>query len=209
MPLKLSNHELINVEKHTIAHYQSNAESFWTGTREHDVSQNIDAFLSALPANGSLDILDFGCGPGRDLCTFRSLGHSPVGLDGCAAFCQMAEKQSGCPTLHQQFLELDLGEGLFDGVFANASLFHIPGQELPRVLADLHRALRPDGILFSSNPRGEGEGWQGQRYGHYIEFETYERYFNEAGFQVLDHYYRPAGQPREQQPWIAIVCQRQ
>ncbi len=208
MSLKNSPTDLDEIERCTLEHYEKNSESFWLGTRDHDVSQNIEAFLQALPTEKTLDILDFGCGPGRDICVFKSLGHRPIGLDGSKTFCQMAFQHSGCPTLHQQFLNLELEEGSFDGIFANASLFHVPSQELPRVLGEFHRALRPGGILFSSNPRGNTEGWQGQRYGHYMEFEISEAYLEQACFKVIHYYYRPDGKPREQQPWLAIVSQR-
>ena len=198
---------LDEIESVTISHYENNAESFWLGTRDHDVSQNIEAFLQALPKDKTLDILDLGCGPGRDICKFKSLGHRPIGLDGSKAFCQMAHYHSGCLTLHQQFLNLELEEGSFDGIFANASLFHIPSQELPRVLGELHCALRPGGILFSSNPRGNSEGWQGERYGHYMELETSKVYLDQSGFKILHYYYRPDDKPREQQPWLAIVSE--
>lgn len=209
MPIKKSQAALDEIERYTVGHYDKSAESFWLGTRDHDVSQNIDAFLQALPKNRVLDILDFGCGPGRDMYTFKSLGHRPTGLDGSKAFCQMAQQHSGCPTLHQQFLSLALKADSFDGIFANASLFHVPSQELPRILGELHRALRPGGVLFSSNPRGAEEGWQGQRFGHYMELDINRIYLEQAGFRIIHHYYRPEGKPREQQTWLAIVCQRQ
>ena len=199
---------LEDIERVTLGHYEANAESFWLGTRDHDVSQNINAFLKALPKDRGLDILDFGCGPGRDLHTFKTRGHRPTGLDGSKTFCDMARHHSGCPVLHQHFLSLDLGESNFDGIFANASLFHVPSQELPRILVECHRALRPGGILFMSNPRGDAEGWQGERYGHYMEFEASKTRLEKAGFSILDHYYRPEGKPRNQQPWLAIICQR-
>ena len=69
----------------------------------------------------------------------------------------------------------------------------------------LHGALRPSGILFSSNPRGAGEGWQGQRYGHYMELSTIQSYLEAAGFEIRHHYYRPSGMPCHEQPWLAIV----
>ncbi|MBT3715073.1 MAG: class I SAM-dependent methyltransferase [Deltaproteobacteria bacterium] len=201
--------DLVEIERLNIAHYDENAESFRIGTKDHDVSQNIAALLDALPKEKTLDILDFGCGPGRDMCVFKSMGHRPVGLDGSKEFCKMAVKQSGCPTLNQQFLKLELEENRYDGIFANASLFTVPSQELPRVLKELHSALRKDGILFSSNPRGNAEGWQGQRYGHYMEFEASETFLQQSGFKIIEHFYRPAGMPREHQPWLAIVSQRQ
>jgi SAM-dependent methyltransferase len=201
--------DLVEIERLNIAHYDENAESFRIGTKDHDVSQNIAALLDALPKEKTLDILDFGCGPGRDMCVFKSMGHRPVGLDGSKEFCKMAVKQSGCPTLNQQFLKLELEENRYDGIFANASLFTVPSQELPRVLKELHSALRKDGILFSSNPRGNAEGWQGQRYGHYMEFEASETFLQQSGFKIIKHFYRPEGMPREHQPWLAIVSQRQ
>jgi len=197
--------DLDDIEKVTLAHYDNSAESFWQGTKDHDVSQNIEAFLNALPEDMALDILDFGCGPGRDVHTFKTLGHNPVGLDGSPSFCEMARKHSACPVLHQQFLSLDLQENTFDGIFANASLFHVPSKELPRVLLELNRALRPNGILFTSNPRGNVEGWNGQRYGHYMELEVSKKFMETAGFEIIHYYYRPEGLPCEQQPWLAIV----
>jgi 2-polyprenyl-3-methyl-5-hydroxy-6-metoxy-1,4-benzoquinol methylase len=209
MSKKQSDSVLERIESATLDHYEQNARSFWEGTCDHDVSQNVERFIAALPVKKSLNILDFGCGPGRDMMTFKSMGHIPIGLDGSIAFCLMAEKHSGCETLNQQFLHLDLKAHQFDGIFANASLFHIPSQELVSVLNVLHHSLRPNGILFSSLPRGNQEGWSGQRYGHYMELENFEFFLAQAGFKVLSHYYRPTGQPREQQPWLAVISQRE
>ena len=208
--LKNNSHvDLEEIENLTIGHYEDNAESFRIGTKDHDVSQNIAAFLGAFPKCKQLDILDFGCGPGRDLNVFKQMGHRPTGLDGSKEFCKMTQKLSKFPILHQKFLHLELEDNSFDGVFANASLFHVPSLELSRVLKEIHSALRKGGILFSSNPRGSTEGWQGQRYGHYMEFEESEIYLKKNGFKILDHYYRPSGKPKELQPWLAIVSQRQ
>jgi SAM-dependent methyltransferase len=209
MPDKIPKKQLAEIENITLGHYDQNAASFWEGTKDHDVSQNYEKFLAHFPPAQKLDILDFGCGPGRDLSYFKSLGHRPVGLDGSETFAAMARTSSGCPVLHQSFLSLALPSAAFDGIFANASLFHVPGQELSRVLKELHGALRTGGILFTSNPRGSSEGWSGQRYGHFMEYEISETYLEAAGFQILEHYYRPAGAPRAEQPWLAIVSQKQ
>ena len=197
--------DLKDIEDITIACYEENAESFRIGTKDHDVSQNIAAFLGAISKESSLDILDFGCGPGRDMVTFKSLGHNPTGLDGCKEFCKMAQSQSGCKTLNQQFLQLQLEAESFDGIFANASLFHIPSRELDRVLRQLYSALKDGGVLFTSNPRGDTEGWNGDRYGHYMEFEKSKSYLERSGFKIIEHFYRPSGKHRESQPWLAIV----
>ena len=203
--MRLSSRDLNNIESATIQHYDMNAVSFWEGTKDHDVTQNFNAFLDACQPDKSLDILDLGCGPGRDMLHFKSLGHRPVGLDGSDVFCRMARNYTGCSVLHQNFLSLDLPKEGFDGIFANASLFHVPGQELSRVLKELSRSLRHGGILFSSNPRGNSEGWNDDRYGHYMEFNNYHTYLGEAGFEIIHHYYRPQGEPCHKQPWLAVV----
>lgn len=193
----------------TLAHYNDNAEGFWAGTREHDVRQNIDALLRHLPSAAPLSLLDLGCGPGRDLKAFTERGHHAVGLDGAERFVAMARAHSGCEVWQQDLLALDLPAARFDGVFANAVLFHVPGAALPQVLRALHATLKPEGVLFSSNPRGQGqEGWQGQRYGAYHDLDAWRAHLTAAGFIELEHYYRPAGLPREQQPWLASVWRR-
>lgn len=197
------------VSRRTLEHYDSRAEDFWQGTKDHDVGQNRAALLKHIEGAPPFAILDFGCGPGRDLKAFRDLGHAPVGLEGAARFAAMARAYSGCEVWQQDFLELDLPPARFDGIFANAALFHVPSAELPRVLGELHGALKPGGVLFSSNPRGANEeGWNGGRYGVYHDLESWRRYLAGAGFAELEHYYRPAGLPREQQPWLASVWRR-
>lgn len=154
-------------------------------------------------------ILDLGCGPGRDLEAFAKLGHAPVGLEGAARLAAMAREHSGCEVWEQDFLQLALPDQRFDGVFANAALFHVPARELPRVLGELHATLKPRGVLFSSNPHGHNEeGWNRGRYGAYHDLETWRRFVTAGRFVELEHYYRPPGLPREQQPWLATVWRK-
>jgi SAM-dependent methyltransferase len=206
---RLTAAELDALTMRTLAHYDEDAEAFRQGTRTHDVSQNYRALLDAIEETPPFTLLDFGCGPGRDLAYFRSLGHEAVGLEGSARFVDMARAATGCEVLHQNFLSLTLPTGRFHGIFANASMFHVPTQELPRVLRELGRSLRPRGVLFCSNPRGQDtEGFSGDRYGAFHTLETWRRYVTSAGFSEIAHYYRPAGKPRSQQPWLATVWRR-
>ena len=146
--------DLALITTRTLAHYNERAADFWEGTRDHDVKQNIEALLRHIRSAPPLRILDFGCGPGRDLAAFRSLGHEPIGLEGSPPLAAMAREHSGCEVWEQDFLALKLPAGRFDGIFANASLFHVPCRELPRVLSELHATLKPDGVLFPSTPVG-------------------------------------------------------
>jgi SAM-dependent methyltransferase len=197
------------ISARTIGHYDAHAEDFRQGTRDHDVSQNYAAFLRALEGTPPFCILDLGCGPGRDVAYFHSGGHRVIGLDGARRFVEMARAFTGCEIYQQDFLALSLEAQSFDGIFANASLFHVPQSELPRVLGKLHDALVPRGVLFMSNPRGpDTEGFSGERYGAFLTLETWREYAAEARFDEIEHYYRPEGKPRAEQPWLASVWRK-
>ena len=205
--------DLNHITSRTLGHYDRSAEGFREGTWDHDVTQNYQALLDAIEGDGLYTILDLGCGPGRDLVYFKALGHEAVGLDGSKEFVNMAKAETGCEVLHQNFLDLDLAEGRFDGIFANATLFHVPSAELHRVLSQLHASLKDGGVLFSSNPRlmtGNGiqEGFQNERYCCYHDLESWQNFCIHAGFTELHHYYRPPRLPREQQPWLASVWRK-
>jgi SAM-dependent methyltransferase len=201
--------DLDRITSRTKAHYNESAEAFWEGTRDHDVSQNIEALLNALQGEPPFTILDFGCGPGRDLLDFARRGHRAIGLEGTPRFVDMARAYSGCEVWHQDFLALDLPPERFDGIFANASLFHVPGGELPRVLGQLHAALKPGGVLFASNPLGHGqEGWSGDRYGVWHDPSSWRQQGQPAGFTELSHYYRPVDQPPEARRWLATLWRK-
>jgi SAM-dependent methyltransferase len=194
----------------TLAFYDRNAQAFWARTHDHDVRHNIAALIRFIEGKPPFRILDFGCGPGRDLKAFRELGHETIGLEGSKPFADMARAHSGCEVWVQDFLKLDLPPEGFDGIFANASLFHVPPQELPRVLGELRTALKPRGVLFSSNPHGADteETRSDGRYGAYHSPGTWRRYMKDAGFSELTHFFRPQGLPREQQPWLASVWRK-
>jgi SAM-dependent methyltransferase len=197
------------ITRKTLEDYNERADEFWNGTRDHDVKQNIDALLRNICGEHPFHILDFGCGPGRDLATFSQLGHKVIGLDGSSPFVAMAGKHSGCEIWEQDFLALKLPSCRFDGIFANASLFHVPSQELPRVLKELHLALKPDGVLFTSNPRGKNEeGWNRGSYGAYHDLESWRMFLQDSSFSELESYYRPEGLPQDQQPWLASVWRK-
>ena len=193
----------------TLDHYNRLAVEYREGTWDHDVTQNYKALIGSLEGHGPHVVLDLGCGPGRDLAYFKSQGFKAVGLDGSPEFVEMARAETGCEVLHQSFTELDLPKIRFDGIFANASLFHVPSQELPCVLGKLYTTLKPGGVLFSSNPRGDNqEGFQSERYCCYHDLETWRRFLTAASFNEIQHYFRPPGLPREQQPWLATVWRK-
>jgi SAM-dependent methyltransferase len=207
--MKIPSQELALISAGTLEHYNKTAEAFREGTRDHDVSQNIAALLRGIRGAAPFTILDLGCGPGRDLAALTAMGHVAIGVEGAVRLAEMARAATGCEVWQQDFLALDLPAAKFDGIFANASLFHVPRQELPRVLRELHGALKDEGVLFSSNPRGANdEGWNRGRYGAYHDLETWRGFIEAAGFVEIEHYYRPVGRPRDEQPWLATVSRK-
>ncbi len=208
-PLAAEAARLTAVSGPTVAHYDARAEVYREHTLDHDVGQNRAALLDAIDGPPPHAILDLGCGPGRDLRHFRALGHEAVGVEGSPRLAAMARAHARVPVLVQDFLALDLPEARFDGVFTNAALFHVPSRAMPRVLADLHAALRPGGVLFSSNPRGnDEEGWADDRYCGFYRLRTWRRLMRAAGFAELGHYYRPPGLPRREQGWLATLWRK-
>ena len=137
--MNLNPQDLAKIADLTLEHYNQHAEDFWDGTRDHDVSQNIEALLQYIEGDPPFAILDFGCGPGRDLKVFAELGHLAVGLEGAARFAVMARVHSGCEVWQQDFLKLDLPDSHFDGVFANAALFHVPEPGIAARVAGIAR----------------------------------------------------------------------
>lgn len=197
-------------ENITIAEYQATANSFREGTWDHDVSQNRQALMKWMPRNPGR-ILDLGCGPGRDLEAFKAEGHEVIGLDATPAFVEMAQ-QTGCEVWQQTFLDLDLPNGYFDGVFANASLLHVPQTSMESVLQSLWQSLVEEGVIVLSMARGNQEGFVnrplGQRFVSYWEYETLAPLVQAAGFSIVENYYRPPGLPQDQQSWVVIVAVR-
>ncbi|MCP5468317.1 MAG: methyltransferase domain-containing protein [Deltaproteobacteria bacterium] len=205
---KLSDEQLDLIVESTLSHYDVTAEDFWEASKNHNIEQNYQAFLNVMPKTKPLKILDLGCGPGRDLRYFKDLGHEPVGLEGSETFCHMARKYAECEVWQQNFLAMELPNKQFDGVFANASLFHIPQQELPRILRELFSTLKDGGALFTSNPRKPHVVWYGKHPGTYMEYEPFAKNLKDCGFEVIDHYYRPTDKPFEEQFWIATVSKK-
>jgi SAM-dependent methyltransferase len=193
----------------TIGQYRAMATPYRDGTWNHDVSQNIEALLTAITGVSPYRILDLGCGPGRDLVALRDLGHEVVGLDGCPEFVAMARAVSGCEIWQQDLLSMTLPRASFDGVFANAVLFHVPSLALAGVLERLHAALKPGGVLLASNPRGQDEeGFIDGRYACFYSLNTWRRLVSRSGFVLVDHYFRPPGKPRREQPWLATLWRK-
>ena len=145
----------------TLDYYDRIAEEFAADTRDADVGELHALFLAHLPAGGR--ILDLGCGSGRDSRLFLDTGYPVVAVDGSSEFCKIASALIGQEVLCRTFEELDFEEE-FDGVWACASILHVPSERLPGVIARISHALKRGGFFYASFKYGVFEGERNGRY---------------------------------------------
>jgi len=155
-----------------MSYYDNNAEAFVESTRMVDMQPLYQRFLPLLP--GQAHILDAGCGSGRDAKYFIEQGYKVTAFDASTEITALAEKELGQPVSVQR-LQVQY-QNQFDGIWACASLLHVPAKELPDVFHRLARALKPNGVIYCSFKYGQGE------------YEKQGRIFtdmDEAGLRVL------------------------
>ena len=145
----------------TLTYYNTNAHRFTSDTLNVEFSNIQDSFLAQLPA-GAL-ILDFGCGSGRDSRYFLQKGYRVEACDGSEEMVKAATRNAGIPVKKMLFSELN-EENRYDGIFACASILHVPSKELPDILTRMKRAVKPGGILYVSFKYGTFEGIRNGRY---------------------------------------------
>ena len=140
----------------TIDYYNLHASDYFDNTIGADMSAQISRFRSHLPSPAK--ILDCGCGSGRDTKTFLDLGYDVFGIDGSEELCRLASEYTGREVVCRQFSDIEYIKE-YDGIWACASLLHLPIQELTAILDKLRRALKPGGVLYASFKYGTGERW--------------------------------------------------
>ena len=145
----------------TLQYYQENAGVFVEGTVSADMHDARTRFLRLLPSQAY--ILDFGCGSGRDTKAFLEQGCRVDAADGSAELCRMATELTGIQVKQMLFEELSTVEQ-YDGIWACASILHLPRKELGGILQKISDALKPGGVLYSSFKYGDFEGIRGGRY---------------------------------------------
>lgn len=169
----------------TLRFYAKNAATYATHVTS-PTGARLDAFLAKIPAGGS--ILELGCGNGRDAAYMLSLGFDVEASDGTPELAAEAEKRLGRKVRILRFEDLD-ALSAYDGIWACASLLHVPADTLVDVLARIRRALRPGGIFTASFKAGSGEGR-----------DDFGRYYNYPGAEQLVAQYRAAG-------WVDIALE--
>ena len=151
----------IKIMNKTLNYYNENAQSFASGTVSVEFTEMQDKFLQKL--NPGAYILDFGCGAGRDTKYFLDQGYLVEAIDGSEQLCQIASKHTGIKVRQMLFQELKVNEK-YDGIWACASILHLPKKELKEVFKKMLTALKPGGRIYTSFKYGEYEGMRNGRY---------------------------------------------
>lgn len=191
----------------TLNYYNQNADSFIQGTVSVDFSQVQDKFLERLNVGDC--ILDFGCGSGRDTKYFLKKGMVVDAIDGSVNLCKLASEYTGIKVQNILFQELDEQEK-YDGIWACASILHLPKEELSVVLDKMIAALKKNGIIYTSFKYGDFEGERNGRY--FIDFtvESFKEFIeNVADVEIVEYWITgDVRQGRGEERWLNIILQK-
>ncbi len=186
-----------------VEYYNKNADSFFVGSVAADMSDVQSRFLTFVPAGGR--ILDAGCGSGRDSKAFLDSGYDVVSFDASEEMCRRASEYIGKSVLNMRFEDVAY-EAEFDGIWACASLLHVPVEELPDVLKKMRRALKPGGVMYASFKYGEGTVFRGERQFSDFTETSIVPLFEQAGFEIVSNVVGSDSRPgREDEKWVNVI----
>ncbi len=190
----------------TLDYYDENADAFIEGTIAVDFKETQDTFLSYLKGK---TILDFGCGSGRDTKYFLDLGLNVEASDGSKEMCKRASEYTGISVKHMLFQELD-EVNKYDGIWACSSILHLSKEELKPVLIKMIKALKDNGIIYTSFKYGDFEGERNGRYFSNFTLEEFEEYIKDITNIRIEHYWisldvRPN---RGEEKWLNLILQK-
>ena len=184
-------------------YYDENAQEFFNGTVDADMTQHHEEFLKLIPENGT--ILDAGCGSGRDSLKFKALGYDVTAIDGSEEMCKLASEYSGINVKHMQFQDIDFIDE-FDGIWASASLLHVPSTEIEMVLEKMKKSLKENGILYASFKYGDFEGERNGRYFNDLTESSAIELFEKMDFRIIKTWITSDSRKgREDEKWVNIL----
>lgn len=193
--------------KKTLNYYNQNAEVFTKNTINVDFKSTQERFLKKLP--DASDILDFGCGSGRDTKYFLSQGNSVTATDGSEELCRLASEYTGIPVKHMLFQDLDKKD-TYNAIWACSSILHLPYQELKSVLNKMAQALKENGIVYTSFKYGTFEGERNGRYFTDMTEEKFETLLKEiAVFYIEEQWVTSDVRPdRGDEKWLNLILRK-
>jgi SAM-dependent methyltransferase len=187
-------------------YYDENGQEFFDGTVNTDMTPHYDEFLGYVAEGGH--ILDVGCGSGRDTRNFKKLGYDVTAIDGSLKMCELASEYSGVNVKHMQFQEIEFTDE-FDGIWASASLLHVPSTEIDQVLDKLKTALKKDGTLYASFKLGDFEGKRNGRFFNDFTESTACDLFEKNGFEIIKTWLtNDARLNRQDEKWVNILANK-
>ena len=191
----------------TIEYYNRQSAQFTQDTVNVEFTDIQDGFLKYLK-EGSL-ILDFGCGSGRDSRYFLQKGYLVEASDGSEAMVETASRNTGLPVRHMLFQELDENEK-YDGIFACASILHVPYNELTDVMNRIWRALKNNGIAYVSFKYGDFEGYRNGRYFTDMNEERFSTLLETVRpFEILEQRITGDARPgRADEKWMNVILRK-
>lgn len=171
-------------EDRTRHFYQSRSQEYADATVGRALKRELHDFMGRLPSDGA--VLDLGCGAGHDLASFRQHGRPAFGLDYAAQIATIAHATSQAPVVVADMRAIPFANASFDGVWASASLLHLPRSDLAAALREINRILRSDGLLFASVKTGTGDVYDadGRLYTFYDE-RTFQDALMQADFNPI------------------------
>lgn len=194
------------MEEKTLEYYEYYAEEFFNNTVNADVSKLYKIFLDRIPEG--CKILDLGCGSGRDSKYFIEKGYKVVSIDGCRRLCELASEYVEQEVFCKRFEKLDYQEE-FEGIWACASLLHVEGKNMKRVLRQVRNALVPGGILYASYKLGTGERISRGRYFKNYTEETLRELFDKKEWENQRYFVtQDVRENREEELWINVIVQK-
>ena len=194
-------------QEQTLEYYRQHTDSFVSGTVCVDMSDTRGRFCRELPPDAL--ILDFGCGSGRDAKVFLEAGYRVEAMDGSEELCARASEYTGLRVEHRFFQDLDARDR-YDGIWACASILHLPKEELAEVIGKTEAALKKGGILYTSFKYGDFEGVRTGRYFTCFTEETLKAFWARvSSMRIFDLWITRDGRPgREEEQWINLLARR-
>lgn len=198
----------MKIVEDTLNYYNKNAREFADETVNVNFTEIQDLFLEYVPEGGK--ILDFGCGSGRDTKYFLNKGYNVDAIDGSEELCKIASNYTEISVKKMKFEELDC-IGVYDGIWACASILHVANKELPNILRKMTDAVKNGGVIYTSFKYGEFEGYRNGRYFIYHTEASFKKIIEDIPKLVIEKLWvsDDVRVERGEEQWLNLILRKQ